>query len=149
MYKVSGENSALLKCFGGGEYILTPSGVTDYLLLLSLEQECLQEYLKNHTLDLVTLCKMSLGVAKGLAHLHSDLGKPCIAHRDINSRNILVRADTTCCICDLGLAVVPKRTENKSISEAGEFISCVLKLKLFFFLQCVYKIFLSTFAMNF
>lgn len=125
MYKVSGENLALLKCFGGGEYMLTPSGVTDYLLLLSLEQECLQEYLKNHTLDLVTLCKMSLGVAKGLAHLHSDLGKPCIAHRDINSRNILVRADTTCCICDLGLAVVPKRTENKSISEAGEFIRCI------------------------
>lgn len=31
--------------------------------------------------------------------------KPCIAHRDINSRNILIKADGTCCICDLGLAV--------------------------------------------
>lgn len=41
MYKVSGENSALLKCFGGGEYTMGPSG-PDYVLLLSLEQECLQ-----------------------------------------------------------------------------------------------------------
>lgn len=31
--------------------------------------------------------------------------KPCIAHRDMNSRNILIKADGSCCICDLGLAV--------------------------------------------
>lgn len=119
MYKASGENSALLKCFGGGEYVISPGGPTEYLLLLSLEQECLQEYLKKHTLDLPTLGKMSLGVAKGLAHLHSDLGKPCIAHRDINTRNILVRTDLSCCICDLGLAVTPRGTENRSLTEAG------------------------------
>lgn len=122
MYKISGENSALLKCYGGGEYAVAPNGLPDYRLLLSLEQECLQEYLKNHTLDLMILSKMSLGIAKGLAHLHSDLGKPCIAHRDINTRNILVRADLTCCICDLGLAVIPRLAENKSISEAGKLI---------------------------
>lgn len=119
LYKVANENSALLKCFGGGERCQTPGGLSDYILIFSLEQECLQEYLKNHTIDLSTLCKMSLGVAKGLAHLHSDLGKPCIAHRDINSRNVLVRADLSCCVCDLGLAVIPRRTENHSLSEAG------------------------------
>ncbi|KAK9873236.1 hypothetical protein WA026_021728 [Henosepilachna vigintioctopunctata] len=119
MYKVSGENASLLKCFGGGEYITSPGGPTDYLLLLSLEQECLQEYLKKHTIDLPTLSKMTLGIAKGLSHLHSDLGKPCIAHRDVNTRNILVRADLSCCICDLGLAVTPRETENRSLTEAG------------------------------
>ncbi|KAL3285541.1 hypothetical protein HHI36_000072 [Cryptolaemus montrouzieri] len=119
MYKAAGENGTLLKCFGGGEYVTTPGGPTDYLLLLSLEQECLQEYLKKHTLDLQTLGKMSLGIAKGLAHLHSDLGKPCIAHRDVNTRNILVRPDLSCCICDLGLAVIPRGTENRSLTEAG------------------------------
>lgn len=122
MYKLSGENSALLKCYGGGEYAMAAGGPTDYLLLLSLEQECLQEYLKNNTVDLATLSKMSLGVAKGLAHLHTDLGKPCIAHRDVNTRNILVRTDLTCCICDLGLAVAPRGTENKSLSEAGKIL---------------------------
>lgn len=118
MYKMCGENSGILKCYGGGEYSFT-LGTIEYVLLLSLEQESLQEYLKSHTLDLVTLGKMSLSIARGLAHLHSDQDKFCIAHRDINSRNILVRPDLSCCICDLGLAVIPKRAENKSISEAG------------------------------
>lgn len=118
IYKASGENPCLLKCFGGGEYVRI-QGHPDYLLLLSLEQQSLQEYLKNHTLDLSTLSRMALDIARGVAHLHSDLGKPCIAHRDINSKNILVRADLSCCVCDLGLAVIPRRTENKSLSEAG------------------------------
>lgn len=34
-----------------------------------------------------------------------SLGKPAMAHRDIKSRNILVKADGSCCIADLGLAV--------------------------------------------
>lgn len=119
LYKVAGENPALLKCFGGGERCQSPTGLSDYILIFSLEQECLQEYLKNHVIDLSTMCKMSLGIAKGLAHLHSDLGKPCIAHRDINTRNVLVRGDLSCCVCDLGLAVIPRRTENHSLSEAG------------------------------
>ena len=31
--------------------------------------------------------------------------KLCIAHRDLNSRNVLVKADLTCCLCDLGFAM--------------------------------------------
>ncbi|XP_018324359.1 bone morphogenetic protein receptor type-2 isoform X2 [Agrilus planipennis] len=119
IYKLVGDNASLLKCFGGGERNQTPGAPSDYVLIFSLEQQCLQEYLKNHTLDLATLCKMSLGIAKGLAHLHSNYKKPCIAHRDINTRNVLVKHDQTCVICDLGLAVVPKKTENHSLSEAG------------------------------
>ena len=33
------------------------------------------------------------------------LDKPPIAHRDLKSKNILVKNDLTCCIADLGLAV--------------------------------------------
>lgn len=29
----------------------------------------------------------------------------CVAHRDVNSRNVLVKADLTCCLCDLGFAM--------------------------------------------
>ena len=47
----------------------------------------------------------------GLAHLHTEvikdgvLVKPCIAHRDLKSKNILIKSDTrTACIADFGLA---------------------------------------------
>ena len=33
------------------------------------------------------------------------VGKPAIAHRDLKSKNILVKKNGTCCIADLGLAV--------------------------------------------
>lgn len=32
--------------------------------------------------------------------------KPPIAHRDLNSRNVLVQSDGTCCISDFGFAMV-------------------------------------------
>ena len=32
-------------------------------------------------------------------------GKPAIAHRDIKSKNILVKKNGICCIADLGLGV--------------------------------------------
>ena len=32
-------------------------------------------------------------------------GKPAIAHRDLKSKNILVKRNGYCCIADLGLAV--------------------------------------------
>lgn len=48
----------------------------------------------------------------------TDKSKPCIAHRDINSRNILIKADGTCCICDLGLAVQISGSKYYSNGEA-------------------------------
>lgn len=33
------------------------------------------------------------------------IGKPAIAHRDLKSKNILVKSNLTCAIGDLGLAV--------------------------------------------
>ena len=33
------------------------------------------------------------------------IGKPAIAHRDLKSKNILVKKDLTCAIADLGLCV--------------------------------------------
>lgn len=37
--------------------------------------------------------------------LHVMIGKPGIAHRDLKSKNILVKKNCTCAIADLGLAV--------------------------------------------
>lgn len=37
--------------------------------------------------------------------MYVSVGKPAIAHRDLKSKNILVKTNHTCCIADLGLAV--------------------------------------------
>jgi serine/threonine protein kinase len=52
---------------------------------------------------------MAYSAAAGISHLHTEIrgtkGKPMIAHRDIKTRNILVKRDLTCVIADFGLAV--------------------------------------------
>ncbi|XP_075165392.1 TGF-beta receptor type-1-like isoform X2 [Haematobia irritans] len=78
--------------------------VTDYH-----ENGSLFDYLTSHTVDTKTMLSMALSIATGLAHLHMDIvgtrGKPAIAHRDLKSKNILVKSNLTCAIADLGLAV--------------------------------------------
>lgn len=37
--------------------------------------------------------------------LSADKLKPCVSHRDMNTRNILVKVDLSCCLCDLGFAM--------------------------------------------
>ncbi|XP_035452676.1 activin receptor type-1C isoform X3 [Spodoptera frugiperda] len=78
--------------------------ITDYH-----ENGSLFDFLSARTIDSMTLVKMSLSIATGLAHLHMDIvgtkGKPAIAHRDLKSKNILVKSNLTCVIGDLGLAV--------------------------------------------
>ncbi|XP_028402960.1 TGF-beta receptor type-1-like [Dendronephthya gigantea] len=79
--------------------------VTDYH-----KNGSLCDYLTNvKELNVNSMLNMAISVASGLTHLHMEVrgtkGKPAIAHRDLKSRNILVKNDGSCCIADLGLAV--------------------------------------------
>ncbi|XP_020292585.1 bone morphogenetic protein receptor type-2 [Pseudomyrmex gracilis] len=129
------EHPSLLSYYGVDERT-SMEGSVEYLLVLSFAPGgSLTDFLRTHTIDWTTFCKMSLTIVKGLAYLHTDIRKgdkfkPCIAHRDINSRNILIKADGTCCICDLGLAVQisgskyysngeEQHVELKSINDVG------------------------------
>jgi len=78
---------------------------------------------------------MLRSITRGISHLHTELRlgdqhKPCVAHRDINTRNVLVQADLSCCIADFGFALKVfgskyeykgevAMAETKSINEVG------------------------------
>uniref|UniRef100_A0A8D8E6I4 Serine/threonine-protein kinase receptor n=1 Tax=Culex pipiens TaxID=7175 RepID=A0A8D8E6I4_CULPI len=129
------ESPALLTYFGCDER-RTMDDRIEYMLVLSLAPfGCLQDWLADNRMPFSIFCKMGKSIANGLAHLHTeirkgDIVKPCICHRDLNSRNILVKADLSCCICDLGFALKtfgPRYecrgeialAETKSINEVG------------------------------
>ena len=72
------------------------------------------------------------------------LGKPAIAHRDLKSKNILVKKDLTCAIADLGLCVrhqaetdsvdIPNNT--KVISSNPTLVFLFIKTLWFEHLEC-------------
>ncbi|GAB5570627.1 bone morphogenetic protein receptor type-1B isoform X3 [Prionailurus iriomotensis] len=80
-----------------------------YLITDYHENGSLYDYLKSTTLDTKSMLKLAYSAVSGLCHLHTEIfstqGKPAIAHRDLKSKNILVKKNGTCCIADLGLAV--------------------------------------------
>ncbi|CAJ0932705.1 unnamed protein product, partial [Mesorhabditis belari] len=73
----------------------------------------LYDFLAENVIDTRLAVQLLRSFANGMQFLHSEIpgqfNKPAIAHRDIKSKNVLVKADKTCVIADLGLAV---RYEN-------------------------------------
>ena len=89
--------------------------VTEYA-----EHTSLYEYLKTvPQLHFQLTLKLMLSFMTGLAFLHrATPNKPTIAHRDLKSQNILVKAGDVCCIADFGLAVPFENNDGKSLSLA-------------------------------
>lgn len=86
--------------------------ITEYCELGSL-----YELLQNKELDEAIMMKVLCTAASGLAHLHAEItgteGKPGIAHRDLKTRNLLIKSDYTCCLADLGLALRYDKAADK------------------------------------
>lgn len=73
----------------------------------------LYDYLEqNEILDPQQAVKILYSIINGLNYLHEDFAqasnryKPSIAHRDIKSRNILMKTPECCCIADFGHALI-------------------------------------------
>lgn len=66
------------------------------------------DYLQDHTLTIDEMVNMVLSIVNGLSHLHLEVigtqGKPAMAHRDLKTKNILVKDDGKfyffCICCD-------------------------------------------------
>jgi TGF-beta receptor type-1 len=82
--------------------------ISDYCELGSLF-----DLLSRETFSQATALKLCHTAASGINHLHTEIVgaqcKPAIAHRDLKSRNILVKSDYSCCIADLGLSLTYKQ----------------------------------------
>ncbi|CAH8518793.1 unnamed protein product [Schistosoma turkestanicum] len=113
LFNVSGlEHTNILQYYGADQVIVDNSIgedkleywlVTEYHPLGSV-----YDYLHVNDIQWKDLLKICTGIAQGLAHLHMEIpniSKPSIAHRDLNSRNVLLKSDLTACIADFGLAI--------------------------------------------
>ncbi|KAG7283069.1 hypothetical protein CRUP_012962 [Coryphaenoides rupestris] len=123
-----------IAAFLGAEERMTAEGRTEYLLIMEYYPlGCLGVYLSHHSPDWLSCCRMLHSATTGLAYLHAELYrgevyKPAVCHRDINSRNILVRRDFSCVLSDFGLSMTLTRTglplqgeeEHCAISEVLE-----------------------------
>ncbi|KAF1383096.1 hypothetical protein PFLUV_G00150770 [Perca fluviatilis] len=119
--------------FLGADERTASDGRPEFLILMEFYPHgCLSRYLSLHTVDWTTCCRMTHGVTRGLAFLHTELYrgdqyKAAVAHRDVTSRNVLVRADLSCVLADFGLSMRltgslpcrPGDDDTVAISEVG------------------------------
>ncbi|GCB78080.1 hypothetical protein scyTo_0021168 [Scyliorhinus torazame] len=98
----------LVECVGFIASDMTSRNSSTQLWLITRYHEngSLYDYLQCNTVDTEGCLKLALSIISGLVHLHAEIigtpGKAAIAHRDLKSRNILVKKNQQCCIADLG-----------------------------------------------
>lgn len=89
------------------------SNITDLMLhILSVKLHNIKLYAMTGSrgggrtpLDWDTRVKISLGSARGIAHIHS-MGGPKFAHGNIKASNVLINQDLDACVSDLGLTPI-------------------------------------------
>ncbi|XP_076287455.1 activin receptor type-1-like isoform X1 [Lasioglossum baleicum] len=81
----------------------------------------LYDYLSrsHHTLMHHQMLNICLSIVNGLLYLHTEIhgtrGKPAMAHRNLKSKNILVKTNGGCVIADFALAVTQDRLSTDRI----------------------------------
>ncbi|XP_061432374.1 bone morphogenetic protein receptor type-2-like isoform X2 [Lethenteron reissneri] len=104
-----------------------PDGRPEFLVVMEYYQHgSLSNFLMNNASEWECSCRLAHSLTRGLSYLHSEIVKngdydqykPAIAHRDLNSRNVLVRADHSCVLSDLGLAM--KLTRRSPVQRGGD-----------------------------
>uniref|UniRef100_A0A8C1YGG4 Serine/threonine-protein kinase receptor n=1 Tax=Cyprinus carpio TaxID=7962 RepID=A0A8C1YGG4_CYPCA len=111
IYNISGMRHENILQFIGAEKRGSNLDIELWLITAYHEKGSLTDYLKANVVTWNELCHIAQTMARGLAYLHSDFPghkdghKPAIAHRDIKSKNVLLKTNLTACIADFGLAL--------------------------------------------
>uniref|UniRef100_A0A915PZE8 receptor protein serine/threonine kinase n=1 Tax=Setaria digitata TaxID=48799 RepID=A0A915PZE8_9BILA len=92
------------------------------------------EYLqRGETLSVSEALHLAYSAICGLEHLHSALHgtgtpqKPAIAHRDVKSKNIIVKRPYVCCIADFGLALTLFSDLGQVLGRNGPYIQSTVR----------------------
>jgi serine/threonine protein kinase len=90
--------------------IVANNGTINMLLITEYQARgSLYDFLQNNTIDKHLALKFAYSAINGINHLHKEIFgtnyKPSIAHRDLKTKNILIKDNLQCCIGDFGLAV--------------------------------------------
>ncbi|XP_035532446.1 activin receptor type-2A [Morone saxatilis] len=111
IFNLSGMRHENLLQFLGAEKRGSNLDVELWLITSYHEKGSLTDYLKANVLSWSELCLIAQSMSRGLAYLHEDIPghkdghKPAIAHRDLKSKNVLLKSNLTACIADFGLAL--------------------------------------------
>uniref|UniRef100_A0A3B5PY59 receptor protein serine/threonine kinase n=1 Tax=Xiphophorus maculatus TaxID=8083 RepID=A0A3B5PY59_XIPMA len=104
------------------------------IVLQYAEHGSLHSFLCKHASSWMLSMRLCQSLSEGLSYLHSDLHvhKPPVAHRDLTSSNVLVRADGTCVLCDFGSSTILRSCSghrfwrNHSTTMTGHLQFCTL-----------------------
>ncbi|XP_077873482.1 activin receptor type-2A isoform X2 [Ictidomys tridecemlineatus] len=111
VYSLPGMKHENILQFIGAEKRGTSVDVDLWLITAFHEKGSLSDFLKANVVSWNELCHIAETMARGLAYLHEDIPglkdghKPAISHRDIKSKNVLLKNNLTACIADFGLAL--------------------------------------------
>ncbi|KAG8125072.1 hypothetical protein E2320_020358 [Naja naja] len=111
IYSLPGMKHENILQFIGAEKRGTSIDVDLWLITAFHEKGSLTDFLKANIVSWNELCHIAETMARGLAYLHEDIPglkeghKPAISHRDIKSKNVLLKNNFTACIADFGLAL--------------------------------------------
>uniref|UniRef100_A0A3Q2D340 receptor protein serine/threonine kinase n=1 Tax=Cyprinodon variegatus TaxID=28743 RepID=A0A3Q2D340_CYPVA len=100
------KHEGIVKFLGTGR---KPDNGSLLIVLQYAEYGSLHSFLCKHTSSWMLSMKLCQTLSEGLSYLHSDhhsMHKPPVAHRDLSSSNVLVRADWTCVLSDFGSATI-------------------------------------------
>lgn len=96
----------------------SPQTNSNWLLVEYASNGSLHHYLKENPITWDEFLMISLGIVRGLSHLHDA----DIAHRDFKSKNVLLRNNLSPCITDFGVASMLDTTGGSQTEQRKKYL---------------------------